>query len=215
MIYVFVCVSEKCIGTKTAVRCYSCLVPHENELGVAFAKDSKEYNEIYQKTNNQLRALGYQIPAKQGQEKLAEESKQGGADSQIDSSSTQATSKRTFDRFPDGDDDGWKDVNHEDDNDDDEFGKKKAAAYIHNVKRIEKALQQKKIVFQKEYLIDSDIEVASITRFYCKQSYKILKELYGAQAVIQAAARQRMQIADQSDSDLDDDGELVGQMFGV
>jgi len=76
-------------------------------------------------------------------------------------------------------------------------------------------LQQKKIVFQKEYLIDSDVEMASITRFYCKQSYKILKELYGAQAVIQAAARQRMQIADQSDSDLDDDGELVGQMFGV
>jgi len=64
-------------------------------------------------------------------------------------------------------------------------------------------------------LIDSDVEMASITRFYCKQSYKILKELYGAQAVIQAAARQRMQIADQSDSDLDDDGELVGQMFGV
>jgi hypothetical protein len=81
-------------------------------------------------------------------------------------------------------------MDYEDGEDDeDEFGKKKAAAYIHNVKRIEKALQQKKIVFQKEYLIDSDVEMASITRFYCKQSYKILKELYGAQAVIQAAAR--------------------------
>ena len=62
MIYVFVCVSEKCIGTKTAVHCYSCLVPHENELGVAFAKDSKEYNEIYQKTNNQLRAWATKSP---------------------------------------------------------------------------------------------------------------------------------------------------------
>ena len=70
-------------------------------------------------------------------------------------------------------------------------------------------MKEKKIVFAKEFLVDSDIEMASITRFYCKQTYKILKELYGAQEVIRAAARSQMQIAEQSESDLDDDGELV------
>lgn len=196
MIYVFVCVSEKCIGTKTAVHCYSCLVPHENELGVAFAEDNQEYNEIYQKTNNQLRALGYKIPTKQGQEKLEEEAKLGEAENQIKSSTTQASSNQESDKLKQGDDDDWEDVNQDgadqEEADEDVFGKKRAAEKAQRIKEIEKALEQKKIVFQKEYLIDSDIEVASITRFYCKQSYKILKELYGAQAVIKAAARQKM-----------------------
>lgn len=83
------------------------------------------------------------------------------------------------------------------------------------MERIARSLQEKKIVFAKEFLIDSEMELATVTRFYCKQTYKILKELYGAQEVIQAAARHQMQIGEQSESDLDDDGELVDQMFGV
>lgn len=79
MIYVFVCVSEKCIGKATAARCFSCLVPHENKLGIKFLEDDKQYNEVAHKTDNQLRAMGYTIPVKK------EEAKEEG---QIDSSST-------------------------------------------------------------------------------------------------------------------------------
>lgn len=70
-------------------------------------------------------------------------------------------------------------------------------------------------MFQKEFWIESEQEIATVTRFYCKQSYKILKELYGIQEVIQAAKRSQMHLAEQSESDLDDDGELVDQMFGL
>lgn len=82
-------------------------------------------------------------------------------------------------------------------------------------KNIKKQLDEKKIVFQKEFWIDSDQEIGTVTRFYCKQSYKILKELYGIQEVLQAAKRSQMHFAEQSESDLDDDGELVDQMFGL
>jgi hypothetical protein len=127
-----------------------------------------------------------------------------------------------------GDDDwedaeGWEDMDGEDDDGWVDEGppivnKKAAAVMIKDaefVERIEKSLDEKKIVFNKEFLIESDMEMATITRFYCKQTYKILKELYGAKEVLQAAARSQMQIAEQSESDLDDDGELVDQMFGV
>ena len=57
---------------------------------------------------------------------------------------------------------------------------------------LKKQVEEKKIVFQNEYWIESDAEIATVTRFYCKQSYKILKELYGAQEVFQAAKRSQM-----------------------
>lgn len=72
MLYIFVCVSEKCIGTASAVHCFSCLVPHVNDLGVKFLEDG-QFNEAAHKTDNQLRALGYRIPVKRKEESKVEE----------------------------------------------------------------------------------------------------------------------------------------------
>ena len=57
MLYIFVCLSEKCVSTQNAVHCYRCLIPHDNNM-IKFASD-EEYDKIYQKTNNQLIAMGY------------------------------------------------------------------------------------------------------------------------------------------------------------
>ena len=63
MIYVFLCVSEKCIGTQRAVRVFRCIVPHANDV-IAFDADGT-YFDIQHKTDNQLIALGYRINKKE------------------------------------------------------------------------------------------------------------------------------------------------------
>jgi len=61
MLYIFLCVSEKCIGTQRAVRVFRCIVPHKNDV-IAF--DEGTYFDIQHKTDNQLIALGYKINKK-------------------------------------------------------------------------------------------------------------------------------------------------------
>jgi hypothetical protein len=51
MLYVFVCLSDKCIGTQNAVKVYRAMVPDQNTLGIKFANEV-EQNEIWEKTNN-------------------------------------------------------------------------------------------------------------------------------------------------------------------
>ena len=62
MLYVFVCVSEKCINTQNAVKCFRCLVPHENGL-ISFASE-EDYDKIFNKTDNQLISMGLLQPTK-------------------------------------------------------------------------------------------------------------------------------------------------------
>ena len=51
MLYVFCCLSEKCIGTQGAIRCYKCVIPHENNVGMEFATDDM-FNDVSDKTDN-------------------------------------------------------------------------------------------------------------------------------------------------------------------
>jgi hypothetical protein len=39
MLYVFVCLSEKCINTQNAVCVFTAMVPHENQVGAQFKGD--------------------------------------------------------------------------------------------------------------------------------------------------------------------------------
>ena len=73
MLYVFVCISEECIGTQNAFKVFRCMIPHYNQL-IKFADDS-EFDKIWGKTDNQLISMGYKIQKKDS----------GGGD-QIDSS---------------------------------------------------------------------------------------------------------------------------------
>ena len=66
MLYVFLCVSEKCINTQNAVKVYRCIVPHENEK-INFDEDT--FYEIQHKTDNQLRAMGWKIAPKAEEKK--------------------------------------------------------------------------------------------------------------------------------------------------
>jgi pre-rRNA-processing protein TSR4 len=50
MLYVFLCVSEKCIGTQRAVRVFRCIVPHANDK-LNF-DDEGTYFDIQHKTDN-------------------------------------------------------------------------------------------------------------------------------------------------------------------
>lgn len=53
--------------------------------------------------------------------------------------------------------------------DEDEEGWVEEEVYVDpDIQRLEQVMQEKKIVFAKEWLIDSESEIASITRFYCK-----------------------------------------------
>lgn len=61
MLYVFTCLSQECIGTQNAIQVHRAIVPHNNKTGVKFASDD-EYDQIYDKTPNQLRALGIELP---------------------------------------------------------------------------------------------------------------------------------------------------------
>lgn len=85
MLYVFVCLSDKCIGTQKAVRVFRCIVKQDNEL----FSTSEELDEIYSKTDNQLRGLGYDIKKilnTQEEEKKDEEDEEDEDDEdQIDS----------------------------------------------------------------------------------------------------------------------------------
>lgn len=51
MLYVFVCLSDKCIGTQNAVQCFRGMIPHHNSLGVVFKTDD-EVNSVFEKSNN-------------------------------------------------------------------------------------------------------------------------------------------------------------------
>ena len=62
MLYVFVCLSEKCIGTQNAVRTFRCIVPNDNNF-MKFASDD-DYDKIFQKTDNQLISMGIIKPQK-------------------------------------------------------------------------------------------------------------------------------------------------------
>ena len=89
-------------------------------------------------------------------------------------------------------------------------------------------IQNKEIVFN-EYLINSDFEQIEVTRNYLKQIKKMDVELAGgkekfreyhrSRAKIVAKQKERLlQIQQQieySDSDNDEDGELVDQLFAV
>ena len=149
MIYVFVCVSEKCIGKSSAAQCFSCLVPHENKLGIKFVEDDDLYNEIAHKTNNQLRAMGHTIPVK-------EEESKSGEEGQIDSSgkdkmtkNKEALAKYYADNaeYDEEDEEGWEEVD--------------PGEYMGNkeMQRIARSLEQKRIIFAKEFLIDNEKEL--------------------------------------------------------
>ena len=74
MLYVFLCLSEKCINSQKALRCFKSIVKHSDQL---FASD-KEFNAIYSKTNNQLVGMGYsleQIIGRAKKEAVEEEDK--------------------------------------------------------------------------------------------------------------------------------------------
>lgn len=77
MLYVFVCISEKCIGTQNAVKVFKCVIPHDNKF-IKFASE-EEYDKIWGKTDNQLISMGYKI------------NKKGDQVDQIDSSSVKET----------------------------------------------------------------------------------------------------------------------------
>lgn len=91
MLYVFTCLSEKCIGTQNAIKCYSAIVPHDNNLGIKFASDD-EYNKIWDKTPNQLRALGIEMKTQKSQEEDKTEQ------DQIDSSANPEDETEEYDR---------------------------------------------------------------------------------------------------------------------
>jgi hypothetical protein len=55
---------------------YRCLVPYDNKAGVKFASDD-EYNQVFDKSLNQLRALGITVPKEEKQDDLVEENKDG------------------------------------------------------------------------------------------------------------------------------------------
>ena len=76
MLYVYACLSEKCIDQSSAVKCLSCVVPHKNPH-VKFSDDDT-YDKIVGKTNNQLIAMGYDVKSQReiDFEKTVEESKQ-------------------------------------------------------------------------------------------------------------------------------------------
>jgi hypothetical protein len=48
MLYVFVCLSEKCIGTQKAVKVFKCTYKHNDEE----FSTGEELDKIYQKTDN-------------------------------------------------------------------------------------------------------------------------------------------------------------------
>ena len=68
MLYVFACLSEKCIGTQDAIRVFKAIVPDTNSLGIKFQSD-EQINTIYDKSNNQLTAMGI-LDAKQEELKV-------------------------------------------------------------------------------------------------------------------------------------------------
>ena len=53
MIYVFVCVSDKCIGTQQAIKVYKCVVPDSEN----FADDQK-YDDVCKLDDKQLIKMG-------------------------------------------------------------------------------------------------------------------------------------------------------------
>ena len=57
MLYVFTCLSEKCIKTQNSIKTLSCIFKDSDGT---FVQD-EEYNKVYQKTNNQLIGMGYKF----------------------------------------------------------------------------------------------------------------------------------------------------------
>ena len=62
MLYVFVCLSEECIGSQNAVRVFRCIIPDDNKF-LKFASD-EDFDKIFQKTDNQLISMGLIKPPK-------------------------------------------------------------------------------------------------------------------------------------------------------
>jgi hypothetical protein len=59
MLYVFVCISEKCIGTQDAVKVFKCVIPHQNKH-IKFANEA-DFDKIWGKTDNQLISMGFKL----------------------------------------------------------------------------------------------------------------------------------------------------------
>ena len=57
MIYVFLCVSEKCIGTQNCLRVWRCIAPDDNKL-ITFATD-QEFDLVSRLNDKQLEKKGY------------------------------------------------------------------------------------------------------------------------------------------------------------
>jgi hypothetical protein len=50
MLYIFVCISEKCIGTQNAVKVFRCVIPHATDL-IKFASET-DYDKVFDRTDN-------------------------------------------------------------------------------------------------------------------------------------------------------------------
>lgn len=109
-IYVFLCVSEQCIATSSAVKVFTCLVPHKNKLGIKFIEDDSVFDKIMKKTDNQLRAMGYQIPTKKvTEEDKNREQEEDSADAKK-KKNQEALDKYYKRQKDEEDDDDWEDL---------------------------------------------------------------------------------------------------------
>lgn len=74
-------------------------------------------------------------------------------------------------------------------------------------------LQNKHFIF-KEGIIDSEPEIVSVSKLYFRQTKRIEIEIGGPQYIKNKMA-QIQALIEQSDSDVDEDGDLVDNLFSV
>ena len=190
MLYVFTCLSEKCIGTQNAIKCYSAIVPHINNLDIKFAED-EDFNKIWDKTPNQLRAMGIETKSTKNQSK---------------DDKAEKTVNKEEDKIQEHQDEDQIDssANPEDESKEDQ-------EYRQQLSKKRQAVQNRQIVL-REFIIDSDVEDENVTKMYFRQIAKLMQS-EARRKKRQQQLQQQQAYMSESETDDEEDGQNLESMY--